>query len=157
MVLNSNHILVAEIVKKHGVSVANFSPLAKDETLVSTGGYIKVGGTTIIDKTSKFLPNYIKEMACSGGYTDLSGYFMANDLREDYYLSDEQIKKIGTNVSISGKSFIKIDESLIEIFTNPRWTVYPLTKEEIVTQDMEDLVEKKQFKQIDKNTFLVWY
>ena len=157
MVLNSNHVLVTEIVKLHGISVANFSPLSKDETLTSTHGYIKVGGTTIIDKTSKFLPNYIKEMANKGSYTDLTGYFMVNDLRDDYYLNDDQISKIGKVVSISGKTFIKIDESLLPVFTDPRWTIYPVSKEDISDSELNEIINKRQFKQIDKSTFLTWY
>lgn len=157
MIFNANHILVNEITNHHKVAVSNFSPLAKEDILLETDAVIKRGGTMVIDKTSALLPQYIQDLANSTPCTDLTGLTTVSDLKEEFYLTTAHIKKMGEIISIEDKKFVRLEEDYLKIFSNPKWVIYPVNKDEIEDAEMEELIEKKQFKQIDKNTFLTWY
>lgn len=157
MILNSNYVLVNEIVAHHKIAMSNFSPLANDLVLINNNVVIKRGGTTVIDKTSKLLPIYIQELLNNTVHTDLTDLMLHTDLCEDYYLTDGQINRIGKLVLIEKKKFIRLNEDILPIFKNPKWVIYPVTKDEIRDSDMKDIVYKKQFKQIERETFLTWY
>lgn len=161
MILDERYVLVNEICEKNNVAMSNFSPLASDDILIESNAVIKSGGTTVIDKTSGLLPNYIYELANSHQYTDLTGLMPVNILKEEFYLNDTQIEKLGELVDIKGetftKKFFRPSEEILKVFCNPKLVVYPLNNIEIQEDYAKDLISKKQFKQIDAKTFLVWY
>jgi len=86
-----------------------------------------------------------------------------NDMKEKYYLTIKQIKKIGKIVEVGGnnvkkgKKFFKPNDDLLPIFSNPNLIIYPIDKDEIESPALKEIIENKQFKQIDENTFLTWY
>ena len=161
MILDERYVLVNEICEKNKVAMSNFSPLASDDMLIEAESVIKSGGTTVIDKTSGLLPNYIYELANSHQYTDLSGLIPINVIKEDFYLNDAQLERLGEVIDIKGetftKKFFKPNEDILKVFCNPKLVIYPLNNIEIQEDYAKDLVAKKQFKQIDAKTFLVWY
>lgn len=157
MLLNSNHVLVNEICKQQGVAMSNFSPLSSDYMLSETNSVYKQGGTTVIDRTSILLPTYIRELALKTKHTDLTGLMMVSELKDEYYLDQKQIEKLGELVTVCDKKFVKLNPDFLQIFSNPKWIIYPVSKDEIEDAELSDIVKKKQFKQIDKNTFLTWY
>lgn len=157
MILNSNFVLVNEVVNQHDIAMSNFSPLSNDSVLVDNNVVVKRGGTTVIDKSSMLLPVYIRDLLNNTTHTDLTNLFILSDLTDEYYLTESQAKKLGELVLIDKKKFIRIEKDLMNIFGNPKWVIYPVTKDEIVHKDLSDIVRKKQFKQIDKETFLTWY
>ena len=157
MYLTSNYVLVNEIMKHHKVTASNFSPLSNNDEMISQKVVLKNGTTTVIDKTSLLLPSYIRKLANTTNHTDLTGHIMYNYLVDDYYLTNSQIKRIGTVVHICGKKFIKFTPEYANIFSKPNRVIYPILKTEIVKSDMKEIVKTRQFKQIDPDTFLVWY
>lgn len=157
MILNEKYVLVNEIAQHHNIAISNFSPLANDEMLLRTQAVIKKSGTMVIDKTSKHLPVYISELSNDTPHTDLTGLIMYSELEEDYYLSDSQIRKIGQITILEKKKFVRLQEDLYKVFSNNRWIIYPVDKTDICSNELKDIVNKKQFKQIDRETFLTWY
>lgn len=157
MILNKKYVLVNEIAQQHDIAISNFSPLANDELLLRTNAVIKKSGTMVIDKTSVNLPSYIYDLANSTEHTDLTDLMMYSELEEDFYLTSSQIKKIGQIISLDKKKFVKINTDLFPVFSNTKWIIYPVDKQDICSSDLSDIVSKKQFKQIDRETFLTWY
>jgi len=157
MILTNEYVLVNEICKKEGIAMSNFSPLANDINLTETDTVIKFGATTVINKNSVLLPNYIRELANKHEYTNLEGLIILNELKDEYYLELSKIKRIGDIIDVGDKKFVRLSEDLIPIFSNPKLVIYPIDKSEIEQPFMKDIINKKQFKQIDKNTFLTWY
>lgn len=157
MILTKDYVLVNEICKREGIAMSNFSPLANDDMLIETEAVIKVGATTVINKSSSVLPKYIRELANKHTYTNLEGLMILNELKEEYYLEMSKIKRIGEIVDVEDKKFVRLSEDLMSIFSNPKLVIYPIDKSEIEQPFMKDIIEKKQFKQIDKSTFLTWY
>jgi hypothetical protein len=157
MILTKNYVLVNEIANQHKVKISNFSPLGNDERLIESEAVVKSSGTMVIDRTSNDLPQYIKDLVLNTNHTDLSGLFIMNELKDEFYLTSSQIDKIGLVIDIEKKKFVRINDDFNYIFENPKLVIYPIDKSEIGDASMKDIIDKKQFKQIDKNTFLTWY
>lgn len=157
MILNDSYILVNEIAKNHNISISNFSPLSTDDSLIESKSIIKKSGTTVINRDSVFLPKYIKKLANEGEYTNLDGLIMMSCLKDDYYIEEKYVSKIGKMIEIEGKKFVKLNEDLMHIFSNEKLVIYPIHLDEIEEDYMKEIIEKKQFKQIDKKMFLTWY
>jgi hypothetical protein len=157
--ITKKYILVNEIARLNNVKISNFSPLGNDDMLIESGAVIKSGATMLIDKTSNVLPLYIKGFATKDlDYTDLSGLVMVSQLREEFYLTAVQIERMSEEIiTIEGKRFSKLKEGFVDIFKRENCIIYPVSKNEIEDIGLADIVKNKQFKQIDKNTFLTWY
>lgn len=157
MFLHKKYILVNELVQKMKIHIANISMLRNqfvdDEDFTTIK---KMNNCTMINTTSKKLPNNILLGIKSNTFTDMSDKLPCTWVKSEHEMTERELFTSGIvidKIKIANKDFYVFNSNFVNTMKNK--IPYILNEKE-----MKECTNKKQILgsiKLGKNKFFTWY
>lgn len=157
MFLHKKYILANELVQKMNIHIANISMLRNkftdDEDHITIR---KMNNCTMINSSSKKLPNNIIEGIRNNIFTDMSDKLPCTWVRSEYDITEKELLISGIadkKIKIASKDFYVFNEKFVNTMRNR--IPYILDEKEMV-----ECTNKKQILghiKLGKNKYFTWY
>lgn len=157
MFLHKKYILANELVQKMNIHIANISMLRNQFTDDEDYTTIKkMNNCTMINTTSKKLPNNIMEGIRKNTFTDMTDKLPCTWVRSEHDMTEKELFQSGIaidKIKISGKDFYVFNKN----FVNTTKNKIPYILDE---KEMQECTLKKQILgsiKLGKNKYFTWY
>lgn len=138
MFLNKNYIFIAELAKKLGITINNFSCwYSRNPELIGTD-IIKLGDCSFVRKDSAILGEFYEAKIKELELTDISNKVPLSYLKAEFKFNPKHppVVTLGEVVDIAGKKFFAFDYDFA--YKHRRKTWYPMTKSEFACGKYSD-------------------